>query len=99
MLSVYVFAPRRIVEPAFAGLFANWTAPRRLQSFAAPVQADAAVSAAPAGSSARSTVSVAAASVTTDGDTLWSLKATMPRSPFVFCGIGRTAVGESTASL
>ena len=99
MLSVYVFAPRTIVEPAFAGLFANWTAPRRLQSFAAAVQADAAVSAAPAGSSVRSTVSVDAASVTIDGDTPSSLNATMPRSPFAFCGIGRTAVGASTAAL
>ena len=100
MLSVYVFAPKTIVEPAFAGLFANWTAPRRLQSFAtAGLQTDAAVSAAPAGSSVRSTVSVEAAIVTTVGDTASSPTTTMPRSPIAVCGIGRTAVGASTAAL
>src|SRR3712207_9388413 len=61
MLSVYVFAPRTIVEPAFAAMLANSTAPRREQSLAAAVQADAAVSAAPEGSSVRSTATVVAA--------------------------------------
>src|SRR5215218_11272093 len=65
MLSVYVVAPRMIVLPAFAARLANWTAPRRLQSFAAAVHADAAVRAAPDGSSVRSTVRVLAAKIVT----------------------------------
>src|SRR4029079_7302175 len=99
MLSVYVFAPRTIVEPAFAGLFANWTAPRRLQSLAAPVQADAAVRPAPEGSSVRSTVSVEAARITAVGDTALSPTTITPSFPIAVCGIGRTAVGASTAAL
>src|SRR3954471_13226280 len=99
MLSVYVFAPRTIVDPAFEGLFANWTAPRKLQSFAAAVQADAAVRAAPDGSAVRSPVSVEAARITPVGDTLSCPTTTMPRLPVAVWGIGRIAVGAATAAL
>ena len=53
-----MFAGRLIVVLLLAGLFANWSAPRRLQSLAAPVHAEAAVKRPPEGSSVLSTVIV-----------------------------------------
>src|SRR5215211_1000026 len=96
MLSVYVPTPRLIVEPGLA--FASWTAPRRLQSLAAAVQADAAVSPAPAGSSKRSTVTLTAAAIVTSFGAAPPLpKTTTPRAPFTAVGSGSTAVAASTA--
>src|SRR5215213_8767394 len=66
-IDIVWFAPRSptafpsqptALVPLLAALFANWRAPRRLQSLAAPVHAEAAVNPAPEGSSVRSTVIV-----------------------------------------
>src|SRR5215216_3383682 len=58
MDKMYVPAGILIVVLLFAGLLANWSAPRKLQSFRAPVQAEAVVNPAPDGSSVLSTVIV-----------------------------------------
>src|SRR5436190_13982870 len=82
-----------------AGLLANWNAPRRLQSFAAPVHADAAVNPAPEGSSILSTAIVAFVPA---GRTLIALLAAFSIStsvtPLSFLGRARTATGALSRS-
>jgi hypothetical protein len=86
-----------IVDPGLR--LANWTAPRRLQSLNAAVQADAAVSAAPDGSWNRSTVIMAAGDATTSTNTVpWSVSSTRSLAPFTFCGSAAIASGASASA-
>src|ERR1044072_4003718 len=68
-------------------------APRKLQLFAPPSHTEAAVSAAPDGSSVRSTVIDTGASGTTERFVELSCSVIRSRSPLSFCGSCRTATG------
>src|SRR5688572_30301075 len=82
-----------------AGLFANWSAPRKLQSLAAPVHAEAAVNPAPAGSSVLSTVIVVFGALgTIEGSALDELSITTSLVPFSFFGRVNTATGVLSTS-
>src|SRR5688500_7898585 len=82
-----------------AGLFANWSAPRRLQSLAAPVHAEAAVNAAPAGSSVLSTVIVVfGAFGRTSSSVLVESSTSISLTPLSFLGRGNTATGALSVS-
>src|SRR6476660_4883190 len=88
-----------MVVPGLAGELANWNAPRRLQSLAAPVQAEAAVNAAPDGSSVRSTVMVVFGGVGMIlGVAIPLLSTTKSITPLSFCGNGKTANGSLATS-
>src|SRR5688572_32584711 len=92
-------AGRLIVVLLLAGLLAKAIAPRKLQSFAAPVQAEAAVNAAPEGSSVLSTVIVVLAAFSTMIDSLLSeLSTTTSRAPLSFRGSANAATGALLVS-
>ena len=84
-----------MVVGELAAILANCTAPRKLQSLAAPLQTDTAASDPPVGSSMRSTVIEVATVGTMAGVALCACKTTRSRSPFSFCGSCRTANGAS----
>src|SRR6185436_369892 len=88
-----------MVVPGLAGALANWNAPRKLQSFPAAVQAEAAVKPAPDGSSVRSTVMVVFGGVGMIlGVASPELSTTISITPLSFCGRGNTANGSLVAS-
>src|ERR1043166_2737533 len=94
ILKMYVLAGRLIVVLLLAGLLANWIAPRKLQSLAAPVHAEAAVSAAPEGSSVLSTVIVVfGAFGTIDRFVLVESSTTTSCTPLSFDGRVNAATG------
>src|ERR1051325_8265344 len=95
MAKVYVPAGILIVVLLFAALFANWSAPRKLQSLPAAVHAEAAVNPAPEGSSVLSTVIVVfGASGTILRSVLVELSITTSVVPFSFFGSVITATGS-----
>src|SRR6266851_5548089 len=85
-----------IVDPGLA--LVNWTAPRKLQSFAGAPQTEAAANDPPEGSSRRSTVIVVGTKGNIVGAALFFCSNTILRSPFSFCGRASTAAGESVTS-
>src|ERR1041385_726717 len=94
MAKTEVPAGRLIVVLLLAGLLANWRAPRKLQSLAAPVHAEAAVNPAPEGSSVLSTVIVVfGASGTTDRLVLVESSKTTSCTPLSFDGRVNAATG------
>src|SRR6185503_12407894 len=88
-----------IVVLLLAGLFANWRAPRRLQSLAAPVHADTAANDPPEGSSVLSTVIVVFGALGTIlSSVLVELSITTSVVPFSFVGRVNAATGALSTS-